>query len=101
MAAAWRSALQESGHDRYLGEAGRETQERWPILTAWRWLVIMADRESQLTAADDGHSAPTVLAEGQMDLGYRSAVPKALGRALVALSAQTVGSPRETQGDLD
>jgi hypothetical protein len=60
----------------------RSAEQRWPILTSWRWLVPMPSREAVFNADVDGHSSNGTAIEGANDLAYRGVLPRALGIAL-------------------
>ena len=53
---------------------------RWPILSAWRWLVRIPAREDVLRTAPVGQSDP--VQETAFDLAYRSVLPAAIGYAI-------------------
>ena len=82
----------ETGDAEHLGTVPALTASRWPILTAWRWLVVMPSREADLSVDTGGHSAAGVALERECDLGHRGVMPKALGRAIVKLAEGRRGS---------
>ena len=53
---------------------------RWPILSAWRWLVRIPAREEVLRTAPAGQSDP--VQETAFDLAYRCVLPAAIGYAI-------------------
>ena len=53
---------------------------RWPILSAWRWIVRNPAREDVLRTAPDGQPDP--IQESAFDLAYRAVIPAALGYAI-------------------
>ena len=63
-----------------------ESVRRWPILTAWRWLVPIPQRESSLFQDVNGSSATACSRETGSDLAYRGIFPKALGAAICRMS---------------
>ena len=86
-AGTWRTTLESQG--RPLGRPDPVDARRWPILTAWRFLVPMPDREPVLSADVNGSSKAAVAAEMASDLGYRAILPFALGQAVCRLAAST------------
>ena len=86
-AGTWRTTLESQG--RPLGRSDPVDARRWPILTAWRFLVPMPDREPVLSADVNGSSKAAVAAETASDLGYRAILPFALGQAVCRLAAST------------
>ena len=64
----------------FLFDFPRSSSTRWPILSAWKWIVRNPLREDVLRTALDGHSAP--IQEGAFDLAYRAVLPAALGYAI-------------------
>ncbi|CAE7837193.1 unnamed protein product [Symbiodinium sp. CCMP2592] len=57
-----------------------EDATRWPILTAWRWLVPMRTEIADFAADAAGSSAVPTRMESGTDLAYRGVLPAALGR---------------------
>ena len=55
--------------------------QRWPSLSAWRWLVSSPAREARLCSELDS-SALASAREGLADLAYRGVLPRELGLAL-------------------
>ena len=86
-AGTWRTTLESQG--RPLGRPDPVDARRWPILTAWRFLVPMPDREPVLSADVNGSSKAAVAAEMASDLGYRAILPFALGQAVCRLATST------------
>ena len=86
-AGTWRTTLESQG--RPLGRSDPVDARRWPILTAWRFLVPMPDREPVLSADVNGSSKAAVAAETASDLGYRAILPFALGQAVCRLATST------------
>ena len=72
-----------------IGSVAPEVQARWPLLSAWRWLVPTLGREVILSADTGGHSAAAVCAEGECDLAHRGVLPAALGRAILQAARGT------------
>ena len=67
---------------------------RWPIPSAWKWIVRNPSREDVLRTAPDGQSDP--IQEGAFDLAYRAVLPAALGYAIHKVKyLQTIGDPYE------
>ena len=58
------------------------SQQRWPILSQWRWFVPIPSREELLRHDVDGSSAPSAQKELGSDLAYRCILPRGLGLAL-------------------
>ena len=67
-AARWRVSL-PPGH--VPADPCPESVRRWPILTAWRWLVPIPQRESSLFQDVNGSSATACSRETGSDLAYR------------------------------
>ncbi|OLQ04671.1 hypothetical protein AK812_SmicGene12242 [Symbiodinium microadriaticum] len=63
-----------------------ESLRRWPILTAWRWLVPIPQREASLFQDVNGSSATACSRETGSDLAYRGIFPKAMGAAICRMS---------------
>ena len=74
---------------------GPEARTRWPILTAWRWLVPHAPRELVLNADRGGRSAEGVRQEEPSDLGYRGLMPTSLGVCLQQASPLSRDAPEQ------
>ena len=72
-----------------------EARTRWPILTAWRWLMPLAPRELVLNADGGGRSAEGVRQEEPSDLGYRGLMPTSLGVCLQQASPLSRDAPEE------
>jgi hypothetical protein len=72
----------------------RASRHRWPVLSAWRWLVPILIVEEQLDASVYS-SVRGVRLEGPADLAYRCLLPKALGRALICHGREVPDTPRE------
>ena len=62
-------------------------QTRWPLLSAWRWLIPLPVREELLSADVDGSSAASTRRERGSDLAYRGVLPRAPGAALCKLAS--------------
>lgn len=60
---------------------------RWPILSAWRWLVVLPGREPLLSVDVDGSSVTGTGRERGSDLAYRAVLPIKLGNALCAAAS--------------
>ena len=60
---------------------------RWPILSAWRWLVVLPGREPLLSVDVDGSSVTSTGRERGSDLAYRAVLPIKLGNALCAAAS--------------
>ena len=88
LAHVWHSDVQARGLGTIIGSVAPEVQARWPLLSAWRWLVPTLDREVILSADTGGHSAAAVCAEGECDLAHR-VLPAALGRAILQAARGT------------
>ena len=78
-AADWRGSLPR---DRVPSPPPLASQNRWPLLSAWRWLVPIPDRESLLSVDVNGSSAVSTSRETGSDLAYRGVLPLQLGVAL-------------------
>eukprot|EP00435_Cladocopium_sp_Y103_P026340 s3832_g6.t1 len=52
-----------------------ESVPRWPLLSAWRWMVALPSRERDLSADYGGHSAYAVQLEGENELAQRGVIP--------------------------
>ena len=81
-ARCWQAAEAENGKAEFFGDVPPATAGRWPILTAWRWLVPMPTREQLYGAEPRGRSEEGVRMEYAMDMGYRALMPRQLGKAL-------------------
>ena len=55
---------------------------RWPILSAWRFLVPILQREPILSSDVDQSSRAAAAAELPLELGYRAVMSLELGGAL-------------------
>ena len=60
---------------------------RWPILSAWRWLVFLPGREPLLSVDVDGRCVTGAGRERGSDLAYRAVLPIKLGNALCAAAS--------------
>ena len=89
LAHVWHRDVQARGLGTIIGSVAPEVQARWPLLSAWRWLVPTLDREVILSADTGGHSAAAVCAEGECDLAHRGVLPAALGRAILQAARGT------------
>ena len=87
LAHVWHRDVQASGLGTIIGSVAPEVQARWPLLSAWRWLVPTLDREVILSADTGGHSAAAVCAEGECDLARRGVLPD-----LVVPSSRQLGA---------
>ena len=74
-AAAWRNVILQRGELHLLGGVEPVHSRRWPILSAWRFLVPILQRVDQSSRA-------AAAAELPFELGYRAVVSLELGRAL-------------------
>ena len=79
-AARWWVKEQERG--RTPGVVPARSCERWPVLSAWRWLINVPDREHAIGQVTE-RSGPGTQLEGPSDLAHRAIMPKDLARALV------------------
>ena len=68
-ALAWRDQESGNGKGDFCPAIDPEPLHRWPVLSAWRWLIPMSSRESVYNADVEGHSANDVRQEYAMDLG--------------------------------
>eukprot|EP00439_Symbiodinium_sp_Y106_P055377 s232_g7.t1 len=80
-ACAWRSRTE------YLvpGVPSPRDVSRWPVLSAWRWLVSFPEREAYLSEEPRGSSRDCSHRAKGHDLAYRGVLPLALGKALCSL----------------
>ena len=53
---------------------------RWPVLSAWRWLVAFPEREAYLSEEPRGSSRDCSHRAKGHDLAYRGVLPLALGK---------------------
>ena len=65
------------------------SQQRWPILSQWRWFVPIPSREELLRHDVDGSSTPSAQKELGSDLAYRCILPRGLGLLGLALCNST------------
>ena len=75
----WRSSLSQ---DQVPGIPALASQQRWPVLSSWRWLVPTPNRQSLLSSDVDGSSAIPTQRERGSDLAYRAVLPRHMGFAL-------------------
>ena len=64
------------------------TSQRWPVLSAWRWLVPSSSEIEVFGAEVNGSSRETTRLEHGHDLAYRGIMPQELGRALKRLAGE-------------
>jgi len=81
-AAAYRDSLDEQGRPHPLPAVDPRAVSRWPVLSAWRWLVPLPGREELLSGLSEHGGAPAAAVEQEYDLAYRGVMPRALGLAL-------------------
>ena len=77
-----------------------EAMHRWPVLSAWRWLVPTAGSETRCSG-DVTLSAPGTRAEGPCDLAYRCVLPAELGRVLNGRAQDAGAVQGSEQGSSD
>ena len=65
---------------------------KWPILSAWHWLVRILAKEVAINAAISSGASMSVL-EGPFDLAYRCVLPAPLGYAIHKVEAPPVPEP--------
>ncbi|CAE7257788.1 unnamed protein product, partial [Symbiodinium necroappetens] len=80
-AAGWRSR----SANLLPGVPSPEDAARWPVLSAWRWMVAIPEREAFLTEEPRGSSRDSSRRAKGHDLAYRGVIPLALGKALCSL----------------
>ena len=80
-AAGWRSR----SANLLPGVPSLEDAARWPVLSAWRWMVAIPEREAFLTEEPRGSSRDSSRRAKGHDLAYRGVIPLALGKALCSL----------------
>ena len=85
-AAAWRS----SNANLLPGVLSPGDAARWPVLSAWRWMVAFPEREAFLTEEPRGSSRDCSRRAGGHDLAYRGVLPLALGKTLCSLHSSAV-----------
>ena len=64
---------------------------KWPILSAWRWLVRIPAKEAALSSPLPGSDAPEP--ETAMDLAYRCVLPSSIGYAILKMEVPLVSEP--------
>ena len=64
---------------------------KWPILSAWRWLVRIPAREVALRSPPPGSIVPEP--ESAMDLAYRCVLPSSVGYAIHKMEVPHVSEP--------
>jgi hypothetical protein len=88
----WIADEREKGCEAFFAPVSASASDRWPILSAWHWLVSMPERELIYDADTNGHSAEGVRQEYSMDLGYRALLPRRLGKLLCSLAHRSPSS---------
>ena len=64
---------------------------KWPILSAWRWLVRIPAREVALRSPPPGSIVPEP--ESAMNLAYRCVLPSSIGYAIHKMEVPHVSEP--------
>ena len=64
---------------------------KWPILSAWWWLVRIPAKEAALSSPLPGSDAPEP--ETAMDLAYRCVLPSSIGYAIHKMEVPLVSEP--------
>ena len=93
-AGAWRSTLPQ------VALPSTEAANRWPLLSAWRWLVPLPARESILSLDVQGSSSASTQLETGSELAYRGVLPRHLGAALCKLSGEELGDRWECEVEM-
>ena len=92
----WRTHVEPS----LLPAASPAVSARWPVLSAWRWLVPLPSREPLLSVdVQDSSAIPTARERG-WDLAYRGVLPKSLGATLCSLSIPDLDSLVQAETEL-
>ena len=73
---------------------------RWPVLSAWRWLVPLPGWEANLSTDVAGSSRVATNRERGSDLAYRGVIPRFLGVSLCNLSPHEADSLRQAELEL-
>ena len=73
---------------------------RWPVLSAWRWLVPLPGWEANLSTDVAGSSRVATNRERGSDLAYRGVIPRFLGVSLCNLSPLEADSLRQAELEL-
>ena len=83
----------------FLFDLPPSSSRRWPILSAWKWIVRNPLRENAFRSPLDGHSAS--IQEGAFDLAYRAVLPAALGYAIHRMDQPRIGvDPTEEEATI-
>ena len=92
----WRARVEHS----LIPPVGPAAAARWPVLSAWRWLIPLPHRESLLSTDVQGSSAIPTARERGWDLGYKGVLPKSLGATLCSLSTHELDALVQSECEL-
>ena len=84
--------VEQSGQ--VVGTVPVEAVIRWPLLSAWRWLVPIPEVEERI-GRDIEHSVTGCRLEGAADLAYRAVMPHELGAAICGLCSVETEMPAQ------
>eukprot|EP00435_Cladocopium_sp_Y103_P054069 s418_g17.t1 len=88
-AAAWLNSYLQRGELHLLRGVKPGNSRRWPLLSAWRFLVPILQRESFLSSDVENSSRAAVTAELPFELGYRAVMSLELGTGLRAVRLES------------